>query len=78
MWNCNWGPPLQYGFFGMMINIIVLAAIIYIVVLTIQALKTKSKSNRDADDSLEIIKRKLAHGEISEEEYRRMKEILTG
>ncbi|MCL7487013.1 MAG: SHOCT domain-containing protein [Desulfobulbaceae bacterium] len=78
MWNCNWGLPFHYGFVGMLFNIAVLAVIVYIVVLAVRALMAKDNSKRDADDSLEIIKRKLAHGEISEEEYRRMKEILTG
>ena len=79
MWNCGWGPPFfQYGIVGMLINILMLVTIVYIVILTLRALFSKVKPNSDTSDSLEILKRKFAQGEISEEEYQRMKEIIAG
>ena len=78
MWNCNWGPPFHFGVVGMMINLMMLVTIIYIVVLTVRAFKSKGKPCTDTSDSLEILKRKFASGEISEEDYLRMKNILTG
>ncbi len=79
MWNCNWGPPIfQSGIVGILINVMMLVTIIYIVVLIIRSFLSKDKPNRDTSDSLGIVKRKLALGEITEEEYHRMKDILTG
>lgn len=79
MWNCNWGPPLfHHGVVGILINIMMLVTIIYIVVLIFRSFLSKDMPNKDTSDSLEIVKRKFALGEITEEEYRRMKDILTG
>ena len=79
MWNCNWGPPIFHsGIVGILINVMMLVTIIYIVVLIIRSFLSKDKPNGDTSDSLEIVKRKLALGEITEEEYHRMKDILAG
>lgn len=83
MWNCNWGQPFTHGGwfmghgpFGPLLGILLVALFVYLVVLAIRAVTTGKKTNRDAGDSLEIIKTKYASGEITEEEYRRMKEVL--
>ena len=76
MWSCNWGAPFPYSLIGILVNILMVVTIAYIVVLTIRSLMSKGKENRDAVDSLEIVKQKYARGEISEEEFLRMKEIL--
>ena len=79
MWNCNWGPPIFHsGIVGILINVMMLVTIIYIVVLIIRSFLSKDKPNRDTNDSLELVKRKLALGEITEEEYHRMRDILAG
>lgn len=78
MWGCNWGPSFHFSFVGVLINILMVVTIVYMVVLTIRSFFAKGSPNKDAVDSLEIIKAKFARGEISEEEYQRMKEILTG
>jgi putative membrane protein len=79
MWNCNWGPPIFHsGIVGILINVMMLVTIIYIVVLIIRSFLSKGKTNKDTSDSLEIVKRKFALGEITEEEYHRMNDILTG
>jgi putative membrane protein len=79
MWNCNWGPPIFHsGIVGILINVMMLVTIIYIVVLIIRSFLSKGKANKDTSDSLEIVKRKFALGEITEEEYHRMNDILTG
>lgn len=79
MWHCNWGYPFfQHPLFGILINILVMALLAAAVVFIVRSFLPKSSSSRDAADSLEILKRKYALGEISEEEYARMKEILTG
>jgi putative membrane protein len=79
MWNCNWGPPIFHsGIVGILINVMMLVTIIYIAVLIIRSFLSKGKTNKDTSDSLEIVKRKFALGEITEEEYHRMNDILTG
>lgn len=76
MWSCNWGFPYHYGFVGTLFSILLVVAIVYMIVLIVRPLFARSISNRDANDSLMIIKRKYARGEITEEEYQRMKEVL--
>lgn len=76
MWNCNWGFPYHFGFFGTLFNILLVVAIVYIVVQIVRPLFAGSRSNRDTNDSLAIIKRKYARGELDEVEYQRMKELL--
>lgn len=77
MWGCNWGPAYSYPFIGMLINILMLVTILYIIVLIIRSFLAKGQPNRDTIDSMEIIKSKFARGEISEDEYQRMHDILT-
>ncbi len=78
MFGCNWGSPFPYNLIGILINILMVVTIVYIITLIVRSFLAKNTPNRDAADSLEIIRRKFASGEISEGEYQRMKEILTG
>lgn len=78
MWGCNWGAPFPYSLIGILVNILMVVTIAYIVVLTVRSLISKGKENRDSVDSLEIVKQKYARGEITEEEYLRMKDIIIG
>ena len=77
MWNCSFGPPFINGFVGLLITLMMIVTIIYIVVLTVRTFLGKDPANKDVSDSLEIVKGKFASGEISEEEFLRMKEVLT-
>ena len=84
MWNCNFGYPFAHGGwfmgpgpFGPLMGILFLVFIVYLGVLIFRNVTKGKNANRDASDSLEIVKTKFARGEISEEEFRRMKEILT-
>ena len=76
MWSCNWGAPFSYSLIGILINILMMVTIIYIVVLTVRSFLSKGKENQDTVDSLEIVKQKYARGEITEEEFLQMKNIL--
>lgn len=86
MWNCNWGFPfaqggwfMGHGPFGMLTSIFIIAFVFYLAVLLTRWTVTRyRKMNNDTNDSIEIIKNKYARGEITEEEFLRMKEILTG
>jgi putative membrane protein len=75
MWG--WNHMMNFGFGGgifmMFIFAIVIGLIIYFVI-------TNTKSNRSAggsnETSLDIIKERFAKGEISEEEFEKMKKTL--
>jgi putative membrane protein len=86
MWSCNWGYGVGHGgwffghgLFGVLFSLLLAAALVYIVILTVRAIVApKNRSSRDRQDSLAILQAKFARGEISEQEYLRLKEILTG
>lgn len=81
MFNCNWGfmSGFGHGFgmggFGFLFNILIIGLIGYLVFKIIQRLG-RPDGKRDRSDSLEILKRKYANGDITTEEFRRMREIL--
>lgn len=84
MWNCNWGYPsfmhgsgfMGHGPIGLLAIIVILAVVVSLVVFLIKSFGNRCKTSKDTVDSLEIIKTKFARGEITEEEYLRMKDIL--
>ena len=78
MWNCSFGTPFLNGIVGILINTMMVVTIVYILILIVRSFMGKGTAKRDVTDSLEIIQRKFASGEISEEEFQRMKEVLTG
>lgn len=75
MWG--WNQMMNFGFGGgifmMFIFAIVIGLIIYFVI-------TNTKSNRSAresnETSLDIVKERFAKGEITEEEFEKMKKAL--
>jgi len=88
MWNCgNWGAGLPFGIgnifmgfgpFGGLLGLLLFIFLIYLIAKLIQSVFSKSNSRSDRQDSLTILKNRFAKGEISQEEYNRMREILTG
>lgn len=85
MWNCNGGYPFGpgnwffgHGVFGMLFSALLMIAIIYLIIFVLRLFFVKDKAqNKDRRDSIEILKARYAGGEISEEEYIRMRDILT-
>jgi len=81
MFNCNWGfmggfgPGLGMGGFGFLFNILIVGFLGYLAYRLIQRF-TRPDGRQDRMDSLEILKRKYANGDITAEEFRRMREIL--
>lgn len=60
----------------MIIPLILIGLIIYAVIKLSQG-SNKSKSNyRDGNDALDILRKRYANGEISEEEYNQKKKML--
>lgn len=71
MWGWGCGGPGAFGWMGGLLMWIFPAALIGLVVWL-----ATGRQRRDDDGALAILKRRLANGEITEDEYRRMKEIL--
>lgn len=85
MWSCNYGPwagGWGGGFFpghfwGLLLWGLVIVLLVYLVVRLFRPGTHQAVSaSRDRDDSLTILKTRLARGEISTEEYAKMKQVL--
>ena len=71
----DWGP-MNYGYGGVFMWIILLILIGVIIYLVIN--KQKSTAGGDGETPLEILKKRYAKGEISKQEFEKMKKDLTG
>lgn len=85
MWSFSWGYPfghggwfMGHGLFGMAFGVVLLIIILSLIITVVRALVCKAGENMDTKDSLKILKEKFARGEISEEEYNRMRDTLIG
>jgi putative membrane protein len=70
----GWGPMIGYGFGGMLMWIIWIAIIGVFIYLIMQATKLR---NRVGETPLEILKKRYAKGEITKEEFDRMKKDIS-
>jgi putative membrane protein len=88
MWNCsNWGAGLPFslgnffmgiGPFGGLLGSVLCVLTIYVIAKLVMSLFSRPNANPDRQDSLTILKNRFAKGEITQEEYNRMKEVLIG
>mgnify|MGYP001596095888 CR=1 FL=1 len=67
-----------YGYGGIFIGIIILIAIGLLIYFIVQSQKTKSQTPTQYESHLDILKRRYAKGEITKEDYERMKKDLEG
>lgn len=65
-----------FGIFGMILNILIIFAVIALIAKLFSPDRSHPPENRDMRDSLEILKHRLAKGEITEDEYHRIKRNL--
>jgi putative membrane protein len=74
----GWGSMMHYGFGygGMFMWIIFLIVIGLLIYFIVQSQNTKNKTQTQNETPLDILKRRYAKGEISSEEYERMKKEL--
>jgi len=74
----GWGPMMHYGFGygGMFMWIIFLIVIGLLIYFFVQSQNTKSKTPTESESPLDILKRRYAKGEITSEEYEKMKKEL--
>jgi putative membrane protein len=70
-WNGMMG---YFGWLGMLFAVLVLIAFVLIIVALFA--KTNIKSQHSTEMPLDILKRRYAKGEITSEEYEKMKELL--
>ena len=87
MWNCNFGPFAGGGWGGgffpaNFLSLLLLGLVVLLIVLAvIRILKPRAEkpngSFRDLTDSEEILKVRFAKGEISREEFIKMRQTLT-
>lgn len=83
MFSCPWGTGfgahggfMGGGLFGMLWSVLLLVLAAYLIVRLFQAFSNTAGPRRDRNDSMEILREKFARGEISSEEYDRMREVL--
>lgn len=74
----GWGPMMHYGFGygGMFMWIIFLIVIGLLIYFIVQSQKTKGQMPTQHESPLDILKRRYAKGEISKEDFDRMKRDL--
>jgi len=74
----GWGPMIQmhYGYGGMFMWVLFLILIGLLVYFIIQAAKTKGQAQTQTEGPLDILKKRYARGEITKEDFDRMKKDL--
>lgn len=65
----GWGM----GWIGMLVQLLIIAGVIYFIV---SLFKKDEKGGGNQDTAEAILRERFARGEISEEEYKRMQEVL--
>ncbi len=70
----GWGYGMMGGWFGMFIQLVLIAVIAYAVVRLSGHNRTGYRSSYD--NSLDILNERFARGEISEEEYEQKKAMI--
>ena len=65
-----------FALFGMLIQVAVMIAIVWLVVYLVRHFTKHQVFGPRSDSAKEILAQRFARGEISEEEYRRMRDLL--
>ncbi len=82
MWRCGgcgWmgGPLFFHGWPGMLVGILIVGLTIFLVARFLTSRRGGiAAPRRDRSDSVEILKARLAKGEIDPQEYARMRRLL--
>lgn len=67
---------MGFGPLGGVLSILFFVLVIYLIFKLVKSLIPSPKATSDKTDSLRILKNRFAKGEINQEEYSRMYEIL--
>lgn len=79
MWGCSYmGPGMGHGMFGggFLGWAITLLIIVLVVLLLGRFFRPDKKISTDTRDSMKILDDRFARGELSEQEYLKMREVL--
>ncbi len=74
MYGCDIGSVMGWG--SGMTNLIFMIIILFLAFVFISRLMPQDKKNMDYTDSMSILKKRLASGEISLEEYEKLKKAI--
>jgi putative membrane protein len=75
----GWGPMMGPGYGGMVMWMIFLAVLIAVVIYwLVRGEKSKTKDRSPDETPIDILKKRYAKGEITKEEFERMKKDLEG
>ncbi|MGA2140964.1 MAG: SHOCT domain-containing protein [Brevinematales bacterium] len=78
MWNYGFGPGMMgwFGWGGMLMGLIFLLILIMVVIILTRSIKGGSLISPTADTPLDILKKRYAKGEISKDDFDRIKKDL--
>ena len=84
MWGCDylsfaggWGEPFSPGgLIFLLILTLIIAVSIYVVRISSSGSRNSVTPSQDRIDSMQILKARFANGEISQEEFAKMKQII--
>ena len=82
MWNCGYISSIAFGGmgfgggFGMLAGLLLLLLLVYLAVKVVGSRGATSVHAADRRDSLEILKTRLAKGEINVDEFNTLKNVL--
>ncbi|NNM54929.1 MAG: SHOCT domain-containing protein [Spirochaetales bacterium] len=77
MWgNWGWGMPGYFGWGGWVMGLVMVAVLAVVIVVGIRLVNKTDRSHQHEESALEVLKKRYARGEISQEEYRTMRDEL--
>lgn len=71
----NWMGRGSFHYMGLIVFLLIIGLVVFLVSQVIQANNKKTKN--PSDEAVAILNQRLAKGEISEEEYREKKKLLS-
>ncbi|OIQ51397.1 hypothetical protein BerOc1_03350 [Pseudodesulfovibrio hydrargyri] len=77
-WGFMYGPGHGWfmGGFGSLFGLLLIGLLVFLVIRLFQRPVSGSSARRDREDSMEILKRRYANGDISTEEFRNIRTQL--
>ena len=76
-WGQGWGPMMYYGHGGVFMWFLFLVLVAVVIFLLVRTSKLSGPAPRPVETPLDILKKRYAKGEITKEEYNRMKQELS-